>query len=134
MNPKNINNNFNFSTSNDKPKSINKKGSFVNSYSSRSSSKLISPKDNNNSDNNNLYNNENLNSGKNKINSVNNVKIKNLKKEMNINTSKKSNSKEKKNIPIKITNIKTTKDFSRKLNNSKEKNKNDRNIIKTLKK
>ena len=134
LNPKNINNNFNFSTSNDKPKSINKKGSFVNSYSSRSSSKLISPKDNNNSDNNNLYNNENLNSGKNKINSVNNVKIKNLKKEMNINTSKKSNSKEKKNIPIKITNIKTTKDFSRKLNNSKEKNKNDRNIIKTLKK
>ena len=134
LNPKNINNNFNFSTSNDKPKSINKKGSFVNSYSSRSSSKLISPKDNNNSDNNNLYNNENLNSGKNKINSVNNVKIKNLKKEMNINTIKKSNSKEKKNIPIKITNIKTTKDFSRKLNNSKEKNKNDRNIIKTLKK
>ena len=134
LNPKNINNNFNFSTSNDKPKSINKKGSFVNSYSSRSSSKLISPKDNNNSDNNNLYNNENLNSGKNKINSVNNVKIKNLKKEMNINTIKKSNSKEKKNIPIKITNIKTTKDFSRKLNNSKEKNKNDRNIIKTSKK
>ena len=134
LNPKNINNNFNFSTSNDKPKSVNQKGSFVNSYSSRSSSKLISPKDNNNSDNNNLYNNENLNSGKNKINSVNNVKIKNLKKEMNINTIKKSNSKEKKNIPIKITNIKTTKDFSRKLNSSKEKNKNDRNIIKTLKK
>ena len=134
LNPKNINNNFNFSTSNDKPKSINKKGSFVNSYSSRSSSKLISPKDNNNSDNNNLYNNENLNSGKNKINSVNNVKIKNLKKEMNINTIKKSNSKEKKNNPIKITNIKTTKEFSRKLNNSKEKNKNDRNIIKTSKK
>jgi hypothetical protein len=133
-NPKNINNHFNFSTSNDKPKSVNQKGSFVNSYSSRSSSKLISPKDSNNSDNTNLYNNENLNSGKNKINSYNNVKIKNLKKEMNINTSKKSNSKEKKNIPIKITNIKATKDFAHKLNNSKEKNKNDRNIIKTLKK
>jgi len=145
-------NQSNINNSNEKPKSIIQSGSNCNYFNSGSSSTLITPRDNNNS--NIISNNsnkslhiQNLKLKRNKINDerndnklkknqiINNIKNNKKDKVINKNIMEiniKNNSKEKKN---KIEGIIKTKDISQKLKNgivntSKDKNKNtNRNKI-----